>query len=118
MEEVSLEKEMNLLLNNFWITKEENKEDYYLLKKNQDKIREFMHRTAGNKLIVHDRFIKLEKIPANARKEYSINDFTKVLDYVILFIMLIYLEEKTRGDKFILSENSLNELFNSFIQHL
>lgn len=104
MEEVSLEKEMNLLLNNFWITKEENKEDYYLLKKNQDKIREFMHRTAGNKLIVHDRFIKLEKIPANARKEYSINDFTKVLDYVILFIMLIYLEEKTRGDKFILSE--------------
>lgn len=104
MDEVSLEKEMNLLLNNFWITKENNKDDYYLLKKNQDKIREFMHRTAGNKLIVHDRFVKLEKIPANARKEFGINSFTKVLDYVILFIMLLYLEDKTRGDKFILSE--------------
>lgn len=104
MEEVSLEKEMNLLLNNFWITKDNDKESYYLLKKNQDKIRDFMHRTAGNKLIVHDRFIKLEKIPANARKEFGVNTFTKVLDYVILFIMLIYLEDKTRGDKFILSE--------------
>ena len=69
MEEVSLEKEMNLLLNNFWITKDNDKESYYLLKKNQDKIRDFMHRTAGNKLIVHDRFIKLEKIPANSSKE-------------------------------------------------
>lgn len=104
MEEVSLEKEMNLLLNNFWITKDNDKESYYLLKKNQDKIRDFMHRTAGNKLIVHDRFIKLEKIPANTRKEFGVNTFTKVLDYVILFIMLIYLEDKTRGDKFILSE--------------
>ena len=41
---------------------------------------------------------------ANARKEFGVNTFTKVLDYVILFIMLIYLEDKTRGDKFILSE--------------
>ncbi len=104
MEEVSIEKEMNLLLNNFWITKDDDKDNYYLLKKNQDKIRDFMHRTAGNKLIVHDRFIKLEKIPANARKEFGVTSFSKVLDYVIFFIMLLYLEDKTRGDKFILSE--------------
>ena len=80
MEEVSLEKEINLLLNNFWITKDNDKECYYLLKKNQDKIRDFMHRTAGNKLIVHDRFIKLEKIPANARKEIVVNTKNKVLE--------------------------------------
>ena len=55
----TLEKSMNLLLNNFWITKDFNKEEYYYLKQRSEKIKNFVTKNLGNKLIVHDRFIKL-----------------------------------------------------------
>lgn len=99
----NIEQEMNLLLSNFWITKEKQNDDYYFLKRNQNKIREFVSKNLGNKLIVHDRFIKLEKIPSLAHATYGIDTFIDSLDYVILFLFLLYLEDKTRGEKFILS---------------
>lgn len=99
----SIEKEMNLLFSNFWITKENAKEDYYLLKRNQEKIKNFLSRTLGNKLIVHDRFIKLEKIPSMPNKCLAISTFVEQMDYVMLFLFLLFLEDKTRGEKFILS---------------
>lgn len=99
----SIEKEMNLLFSNFWITKEQSKEDYYLLKRNQEKIKNFLSRTLGNKLIVHDRFIKLEKIPSMPNKKLAVSTFIEQMDYVMLFLMLLFLEDKTRGEKFILS---------------
>ena len=99
----TIEKEMNLLLNNFWITKDEQKDDYYFLKRNQNKIRNFVSKNLGNKLIIHDRFIKLEKIPTIAKPTFGIQKFTDVEDYVIMFLFLLYLEDKPRGDKFILS---------------
>lgn len=101
--EESLEKEMNLLLSNFWITRDNDKENYYLLKRNQDKIKNFLSRTCGNKLIVHDRFIKLEKIPGFASKSGGINSFSNQEEYVMLILLLLFLEDKTRGEKFILS---------------
>lgn len=100
----TIEKEMNLLLNNFWITKEEQKDDYYLLKRNQNFIRDFTRKNLGNKLIIHDRFIKLEKIPAQPKPELGIKSFIEIKDYVFLFLFLLYLEDKTRGEKFILSD--------------
>ena len=99
----SIEKEMNLLFSNFWITKEQSKEDYYLLKRNQEKIKNFLSRTLGNKLIVHDRFVKLEKIPSMPNKKLAVSTFIEQMDYVMLFLMLLFLEDKTRGEKFILS---------------
>lgn len=96
-------KEMDLLLNNFWITKDDDKDNYYLLKRRQGEIKNFVSKNLGNKLIVHDRFIKLEKIPALARPELGIKPFVRTLDYVILFIFLLYLEDKPHGEKFILS---------------
>lgn len=101
--EESIEKEMNLLFSNFWITKEHDKENYYLLKRNQEKIKNFLSRTLGNKLIVHDRFIKLEKIPSMPNKNLAISTFIDQIDYVMLFLFLLFLEDKTKGEKFILS---------------
>lgn len=100
----TIEKEMDLLLNNFWITKEQDKENYYLLKKNQNRIANFVNKNLGNKLIVHDRFIKLEKIPAVPNEELGISVFIDSIDYVMLFLFLLYLEGKTRGELFILSD--------------
>ena len=99
----NLSKEINLLLSNFWITKDEMPEEYYLLKRKQKELRKFISKNLGSKLIVHDRFIKLEKISNIPSKDQGILEFTSTMDYVILFIILLYLEDKPRGDKFILS---------------
>lgn len=99
----NLEKGMNLLLNNFWITKDQNREDYYYLKSRSSKLKEFITKNLGSKLIIHDRFIKLEKIPARASSTVGIPNFQDPLDYVLLMLMLLYLEDKARGERFVIS---------------
>lgn len=100
----SIEEEMKALLYNFWITKDKDKDLYYRIKSNQNKIKDFISKNLGSNLIVHDRFIKLEKIPTIIKQNAKLNNFTSVLEYVILTIMLLFLEDKTRGDYFVLSD--------------
>lgn len=100
----NISKEMKALLYNFWITKEDDKELYYQIKSNQNKIKEFISKNLGSNLIIHDRFIKLEKIPTIVKSNARLGNFTTTLEYVMLTIMLLFLEDKTRGDYFILSD--------------
>lgn len=104
MENNNIEKEMKALLYHFWITKDENQELYYQLKYNQNQIKDFVAKNLGSNLIIHDRFIKLEKVPTVLKSGSKIENFTSVLEYVILMILLMFLEDKTRGDIFILSD--------------
>lgn len=98
----SIENEIRALLYNFWITKEDDKDLYYQIKSKQNKIRDFVSKNLGSNLIVHDKFIKLEKIPTIIKGISS--NFTSVLEYVILSIILLFLEDKPSGDYFILSD--------------
>lgn len=100
----SIEEEMKALLYNFWITKDENKDLYYKIKNKQNKIKDFISKNLGSNLIIHDRFIKLEKVPTIIKANAKIGKFESVLEYVILSIILLFLEDKTRGDYFILSD--------------
>jgi len=99
----NIEAEMRALLYNFWITKDSNKELYYQIKNKQNMIKDFVSKNLGSNLIIHDRFIKLEKIPTIIKANSGLSNFTSVLEYVILSIMLLFLEDKTRGDYFVLS---------------
>ncbi len=99
-----IEKEIKALLYNFWILKDEDKELYYQIKGKQNKIKEFVSKNLGSNLIIHDRFIKLEKIPTVIKANGKLFNFNTVLEYVILVIMLLFLEDKARGDYFILSD--------------
>lgn len=100
----NISKEMKALLYNFWITKDDDKELYYQIKSNQNKIKDFISKNLGSNLIIHDRFIKLEKIPTIVKSNARLGNFTTTLEYVMLTIMLLFLEDKTRGDYFILSD--------------
>lgn len=100
----NIEKEMKALLYNFWITKEDNKELYYQIKNKQNLIKDFISKNLGSNLIIHDQFIKLEKIPTIIKQNNKLANFDTILDYVILQIMLMFLEDKTKGDYFILSD--------------
>ena len=96
-------KELEYLLNNFWCIKEQDSVTYYNLKNNLDYYKDFIQNKLGSRLIVNERFIKLEKIPSLPKSYMGIMDFTDPIEYNILFIILLFLEDKPKLEQFILS---------------
>ena len=92
------------LLENYWFVKDINQESYNLVKQDlTDEIQDFIKNKLGYKLIVNPYLIKMEKIPGKPQEFMGIQDFETKLEYVFLCLILIYLEERTRGEQFILS---------------
>lgn len=96
-------KELEYLLNNYWCVKEQNPDIYFKIKNHLDYYKDFIHTKLGSRLIVNDRFIKLEKIPSIPKSYMGIPTFTDKLEYIILFIVLLFLEDKPKLEQFILS---------------
>lgn len=93
------------LLENYWFVKDINQEGYNLVKQDlTDEIQDFIKNKLGYKLIVNPYLIKMEKIPGKPQEFMGIQEFNTKLEYVFLCLILIYLEERTRGEQFILSE--------------
>lgn len=93
------------LLENYWFVKDINQESYNLVKQDlTDEIQDFIKNKLGYKLIVNPYLIKMEKIPGKPQEFMGIQEFNTKLEYVFLCLILIYLEERTRGEQFILSE--------------
>lgn len=101
-EEIST-KELIYLLNNCWCVKETDPQTYFNIKNNLDKYKDFIRDKLGSRLIVNDRFIKLEKIPAIPKSYMGIPGFKDKLEYILLFIVLTFLEDKPKFEQFILS---------------
>lgn len=97
--------EFEMLLEKFWILREEDNADYFKVKRAINKqMKEFVNQFPGWKLIVTNELIKLEKIPAEAHPFMGIRDFKEVNDYCLLCALLLFLDDKADGDKFLLSE--------------
>lgn len=105
-------RELEYLLNNYWCIKENNPVLYFKIKNNLDYYKDFIQTKLGSRLIVNDRFIKLEKIPAVPKIYMGISSFTNKMEYVILFIVLLFLEDKPKLEQFILS-NLLDYITNT-----
>lgn len=107
--------ELELLLNNYWILKDERPKDYYRIKNKLRDLREFSNNKLGCDIYCNNKLIKLEKIPIT-RDTYKIEQFDNVLDYVIFISLLLFLEDKALDDQFILSnftEFTTNILINT-----
>lgn len=96
-------KELEYLLNNYWCIKEQDPALYFKIKNNLDYYKDFIQTKLGSKLIVNDRFIKLEKVPAVPKSYMGVPTFTDKMHYTILFIILLFLEDKPKLEQFILS---------------
>ena len=93
------------LLENYWFVKDINPEEYRSIKNDiTDEIQNFIKYKLGYKLIVNQYVIKLEKIPGIPKSFMGILEFETKMEYMFLCLFLIYLEEKTRGEQFVLSE--------------
>ena len=92
------------LLENYWFVKDINEEVFNNIKNDLTEERqEFIKNELGYKLIVNPYLIKLEKIPGKPQEFMGIQEFDKKIEYMFLCLILIYLEERTRGEQFILS---------------
>ena len=94
--------ELDLLLNNYWIVKEDRPKDYYRIKNKLKELRELANNKLGCDIYCNNKLIKLEKIPIST-DTYKIEEFDKQVDYVIFICLLLFLEDKGLDDQFILS---------------
>lgn len=92
------------LIQRYWIIKEEDKDMYREIKRRIPSYKKFLVEQLGWKLIINEKFIKLEKIPAFAKPYMGIQSFTSVRDYCLLCVVLMYLEDKEDRETFLLSE--------------
>lgn len=92
------------LLENYWFVKEIDEEGYNEIKRDlNNETQEFIKNKLGYKLIVNPYVIKMEKIPGKPQAFMGIENFNSKLEYIFLCLILIYLEERTKGEQFILS---------------
>lgn len=97
---------IDLLLNNYWIIRDKNKDDYYTIKHeiNDKNVKRFIQEMLGWRLIHTEHLIKLEKIPSHAEAFMGIQEFTDTKDYCFLCAVLMYLEDKEDNSQFLLSD--------------
>lgn len=97
-------KELEILLENYWINKDTDKELYYRIKDSIPMFKSFLAEKLGYQVIVNPNLIKLEKIPGKAEAWMGIQEFENAMEYVFLCILLMFLEDKGREEQFVLSE--------------
>src|SRR5699024_4403949 len=54
---------IRLLIERFWLTREDNEAEYYLIKDNEAEIKAFFRDTFRYRLIITHELVKLEKVP-------------------------------------------------------
>lgn len=97
-------RELEILLENYWVFKRENKELYYQIKDAIPKMKGFIEEKLGYQLIVNPHLIKLEKLPGKPEGWMGIQAFDQPLEYTLLCLLLTFLEDKGAEEQFVLSE--------------
>lgn len=97
-------KEARELVMRYWINRATDRELYFRVKRELPLFRKFFTEQLGWRLIVNERIIKLEKVPAQAETFMGIQDFSDIRDYCILCALLIFLEDREDDEQFLLSE--------------
>ncbi|MFT9600122.1 TIGR02678 family protein [Mesobacillus sp.] len=97
---------MDLLFNHYWILRSEQPEWYQLVREREKVLRRYINEKFGLRLIVHQHFIKLEKIPVEPERWMGIQEFQESMDYAVFCCALSFLEGKSVDEQFLLSELS------------
>ncbi|WP_102342590.1 TIGR02678 family protein [Galactobacillus timonensis] len=95
---------LQVLLENEWICKREDRDLYYAVRQDVPALQKFVAEYPGWRLVVNERLIRMEKVPAHAQPFMGIQEFTDIRDYEMFCVLLIFLEEQEEGDPFLLSD--------------
>lgn len=97
-------KELDMLLENYWILKENDKDLYYKTRDSLQEIRPLLYEKLGYQIIVNPYLVKLEKMPGKTESWMGIEGFSDKMEYSFLCLILMFLEDKGREEQFLLSE--------------
>lgn len=92
------------LLNRRWILRKETPELYFKIKDQASHFKDFFRDKLGYQLIINPLLIKLEKIPGKEQVWMGIQPFDEPLVYGMFTLVLMYLEELTAEEQFVLSQ--------------
>lgn len=95
---------LRLLLENFWILRAKEPELYQLIREREKMLKRYVDDKFGFDLIVHQHFIKLEKIPVEAKSWMGIQEFKEPRDYVMFCCALAFTENRSVDEQFLLSD--------------
>jgi len=95
---------LDYLFQYYWILRKEQPEIYRLIREREKVLRRYIDDKFGMRLIIHQHFIKLEKIPVQPERWMGIQDFQETMDYIIFCCALAFLEGKAVDEQFLLSE--------------
>ena len=110
--------ELRALLDRFWVTRTEDRELYFALKRVQSDpdFHRLINELLGWNLIVNEFVIKLEKVPPRAMPWMGIPSFQTPLDYCLLCAVLLFLADQDDGAPFLLS--SLTQSVETFLREV
>jgi len=100
----AVQEALALLLENYWVVREEQPESYNLIRQYEPQLRSYFLEKCSWRLIQNPQFYKLEKIPAQPEQWMGIQAFQQPRDYALLCCLLAYLEEKSVEEQFLLSD--------------
>lgn len=96
-------KGLEKLLENYWISKEEDKDLYYGIRDSLPEYKSFLNEKLGYHVLVNPNLIKLEKLPGKAEAWMGIQEFESAMEYAFLCLLLMFLEDKGKEEQFVLS---------------
>ena len=97
-------REIELLLDRRWILKQQHPELYFKLRDQFSAYQTFFREKLGYRLVVNPILIKAEKVPGEAQSWMGIQAFEKPFEYVLLCLLLMFLEEKQPEEQFVLEQ--------------
>lgn len=95
---------LRILFENFWILRAEEPERYQYIREREKVLKRYMDDKFGFDLIVHQHFIKLEKIPVEAKSWMGMQPFEEPRDYAMFSCALAFTENQSVDEQFLLSD--------------
>ncbi|CDO03318.1 hypothetical protein BN988_01828 [Oceanobacillus picturae] len=95
---------LRLLFEKFWILRSKEPEVYQQIREREKIIKRYVDEKFGFDLIVHQHFIKLEKIPVETKSWMGMQGFLEPRDYAMFCCALAFTENRTVDEQFLLSD--------------
>ncbi|WP_277679050.1 TIGR02678 family protein [Gracilibacillus dipsosauri] len=99
-----MQEALSILFEQFWVLRAKEPVSYQLIREREKVLKRYVAEKFGFDLIVHQHFIKLEKIPVDAKAWMGIQDFQASQDYAIFCCGLAFAEKRSVEEQFLLSD--------------
>ncbi|QQK76889.1 TIGR02678 family protein [Salicibibacter cibarius] len=93
-----------LLFERFWIVRAKDPDAYQMIREREHALKRYVADKFGFDLIIHQHFIKLEKIPVEPKQWMGIQAFKEPMDYGIFCCGLAFTERRSVDEQFLLSD--------------